>query len=58
MPTPHEIEKEFEIETELISTKPLGGGFVNKGCIEKKFPIWSVTRRWLPAILIYCAIRN
>jgi hypothetical protein len=47
MPTPHQIAKEFEIEieTELISTKPLGRGFVNKGYIKKRFPIWSVTRR-------------
>lgn len=58
MPTPHQIAKEFETETELISAKPLGGGFVNKGCLEKRFPIWSVTQRWLPAILIYCTIHN
>ena len=58
MPTPHQIAKEFEIETELISAKPLGGGFAKKGCIEKKNSIWSVTRKWLPAILTYCTTQN
>ncbi len=58
MPELHQIQKEIETETELLSIKPVNEGFIKRALnveilsqLFKMVQIWSVTIKRLPAIL-------